>query len=232
MKVLIVDNDEKTLEFLGDILSKEGFDVTKATGGREALEKYSEAKPDFICLDIMMPDMNGYDVCRKIRQENQNIPLIFISAKDDPAHKIAGLELGADDYITKPFDIGEISARIRAVARRCFSQNKKEAVNDFFDMADLKIFPQQLKARRGEKIIDLSLRDIKILKILHDHKNQVVDRNVMLDHCWGAHIMPESRTVDWHISQLRKRVEKDPKSCEIIKTVHGVGYIYEAKNSQ
>ena len=227
MKVLIADNDIKTLDYLGDILSKEGFDVTKAKGGDIALQKYREQKPDFICLDIMMPDIDGYEVCRSIREDDTQTPIIFISAKAAPVDKITGLELGADDYIIKPFDVNEVIARIRSVARRCFKNSPSGAQDDCFSLSDIKVYPNHLHARRGDSVIDLSLRDVKLLKLLHDHKNKVVHRDTLLDYCWGAHIMPESRTVDWHISQLRKKIEIDPKHCLIIQTVHGVGYKYE-----
>ncbi|MEC7028612.1 MAG: response regulator transcription factor [Pseudomonadota bacterium] len=227
MKVLTADNNPETLDFLGEILRKEGFTILTAESGSEALAVYEKESPDFICLDIMMPDQNGYDVCREIRRSNTEIPIIFISSKSEPVDKILGLELGADDYITKPFDIGEVMARIRAVARRCISRKKPETVNESFKMGPIEVFPNQLRAYKGEQVIDLSLREVKILTILYDKKNNVVTRDDLLDYCWGAHIMAESRTVDWHISQLRKSIEDDPKNPLLIKTVHGVGYKYE-----
>jgi len=228
MRVLVADNNAKTLEFLNTIFSKEGFEVVTAGGGHEAVSLFYMHKPDFVCLDIVMPDLTGYDVCKEIRRTDETIPVIFISAKNKVSDKIAGLELGADDYITKPFDISEVIARIRAVARRCFRQNTSvDEISQSYSMGEVEIFPKKLKAQRGDQKIDLSLRELNILKILYDNKNNVVSRDALLDFCWGMHIMPESRTVAWHISQLRKRIERDSKDPEIIKTVHGVGYKYE-----
>jgi two-component system, OmpR family, alkaline phosphatase synthesis response regulator PhoP len=228
VKVLVVENNIQFLDHLCELLDKEGFQTIKAADGDEALKAYNAEKPDFICLDIMMPDKSGYDVCREIRKDDIDTPIIFISSKSETIDKVLGLEIGADDYIVKPFDIHEVKARIRAIARRCLSRTKPESQNEQFKMGDLVIYPNKLKADKKGASIDLSIRDIQILQLLHDNRNNVIDRNDLLDHCWGAHIMPESRTVDWHISQLRKRIEDDPKNPMIIKTVHGVGYKYEA----
>lgn len=227
MRVLIVDNNDQIRRYLNELLTKEGFNTSQAKSGEECLSLYKQDKPDFICLDIMMPDMSGYDVCQEIRKTDQTTPIIFISTKSEPLDKVKGLEIGGDDYIIKPFDNYEVVARIRAVARRCFLKNEPEKIGESFEIADLEVFPKKLVALRGDKTIELSLRDINILQLLHENKNDVVDRDTMLDRCWGEHIMPESRTLDWHISQLRKRIEEDVKNPQIIKTVHGVGYRYE-----
>lgn len=227
MRVLVAENNEQTLDHLCEILEKDGFSTLKAQSGEQALEIYNDNKPDFICLDIMMSGMSGYDVCKEIRKTDEDIPIIFISGKSETFDKILGLELGADDFIAKPFDIHEVVTRIRTVARRCLKQTNPANDQEEFILGKVKIFPNKLKGEKDGEKIDFSLRDIKILKLLHENKNAVVDRNVLLDYCWGAHIMPESRTVDWHISQLRKKVEDDPKNPEIIQTVHGVGYKYE-----
>lgn len=235
MKVLIADNNEIMLNFLSDLLNKEGFEVIAANSGQGAVEQYKEHKPDFVCLDIMMPDLSGFDVCKEIRLYDEATPIIFITSKDQINDKISGLEIGADDYIIKPFDTKEVIARIRAIIRRTAVQ--KQNISDApssesdcsFQMGDIIISADKLCATRDENIIDLSLRDIKILKLLNDNKNAVVHRDTLIDYCWGAHIMPESRTVDWHMSQLRKKIELDPKSPIIVKTVHGVGYRYEER---
>ena len=227
MKVIIADNNEETLQYLYDMLDKEGLKPLTAKSGGEALALYQNENPDFVCLDIMMEDMNGYDICREIRKTDSDIPIIFISSKSEPVDKILGLELGADDYITKPFDVGEVLARIRALSRRCMSRRAPEKVDETFFLHNIEVFPNQLRARRDGEAIDLSLREVKILRLFHQNKNNVVSRDQLLDYCWGAHIMTESRTVDWHISQLRKQIEPDPKNPTIIQTVHGAGYKYE-----
>ena len=227
MKILIAEDDAQILAGLADIFQREGYDTIQATNGQEALERFAQEAPDVVCLDIMMPEMNGYDVCTAIRQHNPDVPILFISAKSEEIDRVVGLELGADDFIVKPFGVREVVARIRAVTRRYLRQTTPETQHDTFSMADLTIYPAQLRAYRGTELIELSLRDIKILTLLHTHSGEVVDRTMLLDACWGLHIMPDSRTVDQHISQLRKRIEVDPKQPTIIRTVHGAGYRYE-----
>ena len=229
MKVLVAENNPQMLQQLCEILDKEGYTTVSAAGGTEALRAYRQQSPDFICLDIMMPDLSGYDACREIRKTDTKTPIIFISSKAETADKVTGLEVGADDYIVKPFDVLEVIARIRAVTRRCMEAKPASgAVEDQpFWLGGLKVMPRELRADQSGKVVELSLRDLKILRLFHDNKGKVIDRNALLDHCWGAHIMPESRTVDWHISQLRKKIEKDPANPQLIKTLHGVGYKYE-----
>jgi DNA-binding response OmpR family regulator len=229
MNILIAEDDVNILNGLSEIFEGEGYHTIQAMDGREALEKFENENPDFVCLDVMMPDTSGYDVCQKIRQKNATIPIVFISAKSEEIDKVLGLEMGADDFIVKPFGVHEVVARIRAITRRYMLSNQPESKDEFFEMNGLKVFPSQLRASRdGGSDIDLSLRDVNILKLFYQHKNEVIDRNKLLDECWGKHIMPESRTVDQHISQLRKRIEKDPQNPEILKTVHGAGYRYES----
>jgi DNA-binding response OmpR family regulator len=194
-----------------------------AKDGREAIALVEREKPDFICLDIMMPGINGYDVCREIRKKNPAVPIIFISAKSEEIDKIVGLELGADDFIVKPFGVKEVVARIRAVTRRCLAQTASAA----FTMGDLTVRPEELRAQRGRTVIDLSLRDVKILALLQQHQGKVVTRDMFFNACWGLEHIPNSRTLDQHIAQLRKRIERDPKNPAIIATVHGVGYRYD-----
>jgi DNA-binding response OmpR family regulator len=226
MKVLVVENNPQMLQQLCEILDKEGYTTISAENGEAGLQTWREQPPDFICLDIMMPGLSGYDVCREIRKADARIPIVFISSKSETADKVTGLDVGADDYIVKPFDVIEVVARIRAVARRCLAAQPDNAKKDaeIFYLDTLKVMPRELRAENDGKVIDLSLRDIKILRLFHDNRGKVVDRNILLDHCWGTHIMPESRTVDWHISQLRKKIEKDPANPQLIKTLHGAGY--------
>jgi DNA-binding response OmpR family regulator len=227
LKVLVVDNNDLILSQLVDLLATEGYTPIPAKSGEEALQLYKSQNPDFICLDIQMDGMSGYDVCRKIRESNQVIPIVFITSKNSSFEKVTGLDIGADDYITKPYDIFEVRARIRAIARRCLLRAPQSAKEADFTIAGIKVFPTRLQAEKNGLIIDLNPRDVKLLRLFHDKKGQVLDRDALLDHCWGKHIMSDSRTVDWHISQLRKRIEDDPSNPAIIKTVHGAGYRYE-----
>ncbi len=227
MKILIAEDDPHILEGLAEIFQSEGYTTITAGNGADALNLYAQESPDFICLDVMMPEKSGYDVCREIRKTNQKIPVIFISAKSEEIDKVVGLELGADDYITKPFGVKEVAARIRSVTRRYLATSKAEESDTSFVMQDLEIFPNKLRAQRKDDSIDLSLRDIQILIILHQHQGQVIDRNTLFNKIWGLDHMPNSRTLDQHISQLRKKIELDPKNPTIIQTVHGAGYRYE-----
>ncbi|MBN1903352.1 response regulator transcription factor [Candidatus Sumerlaeota bacterium] len=224
MKILIAEDDRNIRKGLVEILEDEGYDTLEASDGKEALDLFKSQSPDFICLDIMMPGMNGYDVCREMRKRHSNIPIIFISAKSEEIDRVLGLELGADDFIMKPFGIREVVARIRAVTRRYLSTSIKKDVFIPFKMGDLEIFPAELQAKRGNYTIDLSLRDIHILITLYKNKGKPVDRHTLFQEAWGVDHIPNSRTLDQHVSQLRKRIEEDPHNPVIISTVHGVGY--------
>ena len=229
MKVLVAEDDRHIRDGLVEVLQGEGYSTVAACDGREALEVFRQEDPDFICLDIMMPDVNGYDVCREIRKSNSTVPVIFISAKSEEIDRVVGLELGADDFIMKPFGVREVIARIRAVTRRCMAAKSNGSHAEPFFMGELEIIPAELRARRGDNIIDLSLRDVEILKLLYRLKGEVVSRDIIFNDCWGLDHMPSSRTLDQHISQLRKRIESDPKAPTIIRTVHGAGYRFDSE---
>lgn len=227
MRVLIAEDDDHIREGLAEVLEGEGYRTLSARDGNEAVEVFKREKPDFVCLDIMMPGADGYEVCKQIRRHDPAVPIIFISAKSEEIDRVLGLELGADDFIMKPFGVREVIARIRAVTRRCIAAREPDKQPSMFTLQDLQVFPAELRARRGDTVIDLSLRDVKILELLHRRKGEVVNRNTFFDECWDIDYMPNSRTLDQHISQLRKRIERDPKNPAIICTVHGVGYRYD-----
>ncbi len=229
MKVLIAEDEENIRNGLAEILQAEGYETVLAANGTEALSLFYETKPNFVCLDIMMPEVNGYDVCREIRKHDNQVPIIFISAKSEEVDKVLGLELGADDYILKPFGVKEVVARIRAVTRRYLLLNKEQTTNkiDSFIMHDLTVYPNELRAKRDSDSIDLSLRDVRILNFLYENKGKAIDRDAIFNACWGRDYLPSSRTLDQHISKLRKRVEVDPKNPVIVRTVHGYGYRFD-----
>ena len=226
MKVLVAEDDALTRQGLAEVLRGEGYSVVEAENGEAAMQLFESTAPDFVCLDIMMPKSNGYDVCRYLREINPQTPIIFISAKSEEIDRIVGLELGADDFISKPFGVKEVIARIRAVTRRCHAA-AKDGPGKSFVLADLTVYPAELRACRNEVPIELSLRDVKILTLLHQHAGEVLDRNTIFNRCWNEDYFPNSRTLDQHISQLRRRIEVDPKHPQIIRTVHGAGYRYE-----
>lgn len=229
MKVLIAEDDRFTREGLSELLEGEGYQVIATGNGTDAIREFRQQKPDFVCLDIMMPGQSGYDACRTIRAASPDVPIIFISAKAEEIDRLVGFDVGADDFIAKPFSVREVVARVRAVARRCCATKPNSAAE--FTMNDLCVIPAELRARRGEAVIDLSPRDVKILQMLHDNPGRALDRNTLFNYAWGEDYFPNSRTLDQHISQLRKRVEIDPRSPELIRTVHGVGYRFDPQSS-
>lgn len=226
MKILVAEDDVHTREGLCEILAGEGYLVEGAADGREALEKYVEFHPDLVCLDIMMPGMSGYDVCREIRRDTRQVPILFISAKSEEIDKVVGLEMGADDYIVKPFGVKEVLARVRAVMRRV-NPEPSTAPTAAFQMKDLVVVPDELRVYRDRQPIDVGARDMRILQFFHENRGKVIDRDTLMNACWGLNYLPESRALDQHLSQLRKRIEKNPSRPAIIKTVHGAGYRYE-----
>lgn len=226
MKILVAEDDHYIREGLQTLLEREGYEINLAADGEEALEFFKSQKPDFLILDIMMPGMDGYSVCREIRKFNRDVPVIFLSAKAEEIDRVVGLELGADDYIVKPFGTREVIARIRSITRRCLS-NINKTDHEEFKLADLTVIPSELRAQRKGQNIELSLRDVKILQLLFRNQGKVVDRETISNECWGHDYLPNSRTLDQHISKLRKRIETDPKKPKIITTVHGAGYRYD-----
>jgi DNA-binding response OmpR family regulator len=227
MKILIAEDDEHTREALREVLSMEGYEVVTASDGLQAVDFFRVTKPDFVCLDVMMPGQNGYEACKQIRRHDEQVPILFLTAKAEEIDAVLGLELGADDYMTKPFGVKEIIARIRAITRRTAARSAKKSGEDEFMMDDLRIVPAELRAYRGTTDLQLSPRDLKVLRLLHEKRGKVVDRNQLADEVWGIDYFPESRALDQHISQLRKRIEKDPANPRIIRTVHGAGYRFE-----
>lgn len=235
MKILVAEDDLLTRRALVEVLEAEGYETVEAADGAEALALFDRVAPDVVCLDIMMPEIDGYEVCRRLRARPSDVPVLFISAKSEEIDKVVGLELGADDFLTKPFGIREVVARIRAVTRRWLAtkaSSEPSPDSEPFWMADLEVLPDELRARRGDVHVDLSLREVKILRLLHDHAGKALDRNTIFNACWGVDYLPSSRTLDQTISQLRKRIEVDPSSPQIIATVHGVGYRHQPDGPQ
>ncbi len=227
MKILVVEDDDHTRAALCEVLRSEGFEAIAAADGRAALALFEKHVPDFVCLDVMMPQMDGYEVCRRIRKHDESVPILFLTAKSEEIDKVLGLELGADDYMAKPFGVREILARIRAITRRTGLLKKTGGFEEEFMLGDLRVVPAELRAYRDSQEIALSLRDVKILRLFHDRRGKVVDRDALADVAWGVDFFPESRAVDQQVSQLRKRIELDLVSPKIIRTVHGAGYRYE-----
>jgi two-component system alkaline phosphatase synthesis response regulator PhoP len=226
MRVLIAEDDLAMRNGLLEILEAEGYDVVAAGDGAAAVERYAEAHPDFVLLDIMMPKLSGYDVCREIRKRDRDVPIVFLSAKNDEIDKVLGLELGADDFIMKPFGMRELVARVRAISRRCYQRSAPPTAG--FSIGGIAVVPAELRAILSDgTIVELSLREVTLLSTFADHPSVVLDRDMLFRTCWGGGKYPNSRTLDQHIAKLRKKIERDPKAPAIIRTVRGVGYRYE-----
>jgi two-component system alkaline phosphatase synthesis response regulator PhoP len=226
MTILVADDDPITLDALRACLEPEGFTALTARHGGEALSLWEKHHPDLLCLDIMMPQVDGYEVCRRVRATDSQVPVIFLSAKSEEIDVVVGFQLGADDFVRKPFGKHELLARIRAALRRSLARSDGARS---FAMHDLVVYPRELRAERAGGSIDLSPREAAILELLHTHGGQVVDRDTLLNRCWGIDYFPESRTLDQHIAKLRKRIESDPANPTIIETIRGVGYRFRAR---
>jgi DNA-binding response OmpR family regulator len=231
IQILIAEDETNIRNGLIDILETEGYGVVSAANGEQALKLFSQQKFDMVILDIMMPKKNGYDVCKEIRTKNQDIPIILLTAKGEEIDKVVGLKLGADDYVTKPFGIHELLARVAAVLRRSRlnkdSKNKKSKLPNQFKFGSTEIDARQLRGRRGRKTFNLSEKELKLIQYFHDHPGEAIKRNELLDAAWGIDYLGTTRTLDQHIVQLRKKIETNPDKPTIITTVHGVGYRYE-----
>lgn len=222
MIILIAEDDPITLDALASCIESEGYTTLRAIDGRQAISYWRDGKPDLVCLDIMMPEIDGYEVCRRIRKSDTQIPILFLSAKNQEIDVVAGLDLGADDFIRKPFTRTEVMARIRAALRRHAPREE----SGVFMLGELTVHPQSLRAVRGSESVDLTPREIQMLRLLHDHRGTPVTRDAFLDRCWGVDYFPDSRTLDQHILMLRKKIEEDPANPQIIRTVRSVGYEY------
>ena len=225
MKILIAEDDPLTLDALASCMEAEGFETLRAANGREALSLWSAHRPQLLCLDIMMPEVNGYEVCRQVRAANDVVPILFVSAKNEERDVVAGLDLGADDFIRKPFTRQEVMARIRAALRRV---GPASGGSDAFRMHELTVRPSFLLAEREDIRIDLTPREVSMLTLLYTERGKAVSRDSFLDECWGLDYFPDSRTLDQHILMLRKKIEPDAAHPTIIETVRGIGYRFRA----
>lgn len=222
-KILVVEDDQSILIGLIDLLKSEGFKTKEAKNGKDALFLYNNEKPDLIILDIMIPEKNGYEVCKEIRKNDQLTPIIMLTAKGQEIDKVVGLELGADDYIVKPFGIHELLARIRAALRR---KNTKPEKKDYsiIQFGDVSIDPATLTGKKKNKEFQVTLREIDLLRIFFENKNKVLDRFTLLDKIWGVKYEGTTRTLDQHIVKLRQKIEDNPANPKYIITIHTVGY--------
>lgn len=220
----IIDDDEAVSRSLALNLELEKFKVVTASDGEAGLDLVRDKKPDLIVLDVMMPKKDGLQVCRELRNEGNSIPIILLTARSEEVDKVLGLELGADDYLEKPFGIRELIARIRAVLRR----THRDVTVDSVSFGDVLIDFKAYKAQKAEETVELSAREYRLLQYLVAKNGNVATRDELLDEVWGYNSYPSTRTVDNHIAKLRQKIEVDVNQPRHILTVHGVGYKFVA----
>jgi len=220
LKILIVEDEKEMARGLKDIFEYEGYEVISAETGKEGLAAIRK-DPDCIILDLMLPDLSGYKVCEAIRRQKRNVPILMLTAKAQDYDKIRGFEVGADDYLTKPFSVGELLARVMALLRRSGQYAQElDVVRIGSSLVDVKHFT----VRRGKKEHSLSHYEVEILKLLYANAGQPVSRDEILDKIWGTDNYPTNRTVDNFIVKLRRKIEEDYKNPKHILTIYGVGY--------
>lgn len=226
-KILVVDDEKDIVELLSYNLEKEGFSIVKAYDGETALTIAKSQKPDLLILDLMLPQISGFDVCKALRNnpDMANLPVIMLTAKAEETDKIIGLEIGADDYITKPFGIKELVARVRTILRRCRDENRNLTEGKFF-CRGLKIDYASYEVVGNGKKISLSPTEVKLLFFFSRNPGRVYTRNNILDHVWGNDTFVMPRTVDVHVKRLRSQIEKDINNLQYIITVRGIGYMF------
>ena len=220
-RILVIEDEPAIMAGVKDNLELEGYEVYTAPTGAEGLRLAETKKPDLIVLDVMLPDMSGFEVCRTLRENGEKSFIIMLTAKKDEVDIVRGLSLGADDYVTKPFQLMEFLARIKAVLRR--KGDEGEAVEGV-TFGDVEVDFTKFEATKGGRVLSLTAREFKILRFFAANRGQVVTRNELLDKVWGYKMFPSTRTVDNHIMRLRKQIEDDPSKPVFIVSVRGVGY--------
>ena len=224
IRVLIVEDDDSMGIALRDGFEYEGFDVTMARDGEVGMEKATSASPDLIILDVMLPKKSGLDICKKIRSDGNNVPIIMLTARGQEIDKVLGLKLGADDYVTKPFSFLELMARVEALLRRSAPRESKLDHAEFGDIAaDFK----KCEVTKSGRLLELTPRELELLRFMIEHEGDVVSRDQLLDAVWGYEKMPFTRTVDMHIAKLRKKIEDNPAEPKYLVTVHRYGYKFK-----
>jgi DNA-binding response OmpR family regulator len=220
-KILIVEDEPDMVLGLKDNFEFEGYEVVTASDGATGLERARSLKPDLVILDIMLPRLSGLELCKTLRGEGFEAPIIMLTARGQEIDKVVGLELGADDYVTKPFSIRELLARVRAILRRTEGAKKRLARYGF---ADVELDFEGYKAKRGGQPLDLSPREFELLRYLIERKGETVSRDRLLEDVWGYDSYPSTRTVDTHIAKLRAKIGDSGSEPKYILTIHGVGY--------
>jgi DNA-binding response OmpR family regulator len=220
-QILIIEDEPALLRALADNFRFDSYEVLTAQDGETGLRLVKDKKPDLLILDLMLPRMSGYDVCRRLRAEGVEIPILMLTARGEEADRVVGLDLGADDYVTKPFSIPELSARVRALLRRA---KPLHTLPDRLRFGDVTVDFRSYVAKKGGLALDLTRKEFQLLRLLVARSPDVITRDELLDEIWGLDCYPTTRTVDTHIANLRVKLEDDAQQPQHIVTVHGVGY--------
>ncbi|WP_312650381.1 response regulator transcription factor [Aminipila sp.] len=224
-KILIIEDEPNIIELVGYNLKNNGYDYISAEDGLLGITLVHKQKPDLILLDLMLPGKNGHEICRELREEGNKTPIIMLTAKSDEVDKILGLEFGADDYITKPFSVRELMARIKAVLRRYEENNSSDSIDDYvISIDDIEINTDRHEVMVAGKQVELTLKEFELLCFLTENRGHVFSRDQLLDKVWGIDFVGETRTVDVHIRYLRKKLGQDDNEDKYIQTIRGKGY--------
>ncbi|WP_427137129.1 response regulator transcription factor [Psychrobacillus psychrodurans] len=233
-KVLVVDDESSIVTLLKYNLEEAGFEVITASDGLEGLNKALEEKPEVIVLDWMLPHMDGMEVCKELRLKKVQIPIIMLTAKDEEFDKVLGLELGADDYMTKPFSPREVTARVKAMIRRSSlsTEHKQEKnIEEMYTFGPLQVFPERFEVLLNNEVIEFTPKEFELLVYLIENKNRVLTRDQLLSAVWNYDFAGDTRIVDVHISHLRDKIEENSRKPNFIKTIRGLGYKFEEPKS-
>jgi DNA-binding response OmpR family regulator len=220
-RILVVEDEPNMVTGLRDNFEYEGYQVLTAMDGVEGLKRALDEAPDLVILDVMMPKMSGLEVCKQLRAKRPSVPIIMLTARGQEVDKVVGLELGADDYVTKPFSIRELLARVRAVLRRTKTLPKDQ---DSYSFSDVEVDLKSCRVSRGGKPVEFSSKEFELLKYFICHSGEILSRDRLLEEVWGYDNYPTTRTVDTHLVRLRQKLEPDPEQPRLFLTVHGVGY--------
>lgn len=220
-RILVIEDDLAILRGLKDNLLAEGYEVLAAEDGADGYRMAREEGPDLIVLDLMLPSLSGYEICKKLREERNSVLILMLTARGEEADRVLGLDLGADDYVTKPFSLRELKARVRALLRR---SNAEWAPPDTLSFGDVVVDFPQYEARKRETPVELTPKEFGVLRYLAARAGEVVSRYELLEEVWGYGSFPTTRTVDNHIASLRAKLEDEPAEPRFLQTVHRVGY--------
>ena len=221
--ILVIEDDPAILRGLSDNLQFEGFEVIAAKDGESGYELQRARKPDLILLDLMLPRMSGYEFCKKLRAEGVATPLLMLTARSEEMDRVLGFELGADDYVTKPFSVRELMARIRALLRRSQHSSAKSQLDEL-RFGNIEINFRRYEAWRDGQNIEMTRKEFALLRAMAARPGEVLTRDELLNEVWGLESYPTSRTIDNHVAGLRAKLERDPSQPRHIRTIHGIGY--------